>query len=145
MKNKFLKAAYQFDTYTENGALSHSTTGSALLDYFSKCGTYRQRKAEEVAADISAIWDESPTLALKIIFYNRLITRQQKGFLATEKVQKGQGNRSEFRQAIAFLARYHSNSFYKNLWLVPVCGTWKDLWHEDLIDVLDLGDRKSVV
>lgn len=139
MKNKFLKAAYQFDTYTENGALSHSTTGSALLDYFSKCGTYRQREAEEVAADISAIWDESPTLALKIIFYNRLITRQQKGFLATEKVQKGQGNRSEFRQAIAYLARYRSNSFYKNLWLVPVCGTWKDLWHEDLIDVLDLG------
>lgn len=137
MKNRFLKTAYQLDTYTENGALSHSTTGSALLDYFSKCGTYRNRKAKEVAADMGALWNESPELALKIIFYNRLITRQNKGFSATENVQKGQGNRSEFRQAIAWSARYRSQNFYPNLWLVPVCGTWKDLWHADLIDELD--------
>ncbi len=75
MSNKFLKNIYQYDTSTENGALSHSTTGNVLLDYFSKCGTYRDRTLEEVFATMGNLWYESPILALKLVFYNRLITR----------------------------------------------------------------------
>ena len=137
MSNKFLKNIYQYDTSTENGALSHSTTGNVLLDYFSKCGTYRDRTLEEVFATMGNLWYESPILALKLVFYNRLITRQAKGFLESDQVQKGQGNRREFRQSIIWLAKYQPESLYKNLWLIPVVGTWKDLWHEDLIDYLD--------
>lgn len=139
MSNQFLKNIYHYDTTTENGALSHSTTSSALLDYFSKCGTYRDRTLEAVFADMGALWHEDPLLALKLVFYNRLITRQTKGFLQSEQVQKGQGNRREFRQSIIWLAKYEPESLYKNLALIPVVGTWKDLWHEDLIDYLDQG------
>lgn len=137
MSNKFLKYVYKYDTTTENGALSHSTTGSALLDYFSKCGTYRDRSLKKVFATMGQLWSENPELALKMIFYNRMITRQKKGAVATERVQKGQGNRSEFRKSILWLEKYKPESLYKNLWLVPIVGTWKDLWHEDLIDFLE--------
>lgn len=137
MQNLFLEAVYQYNTYTENGAVSHSTTGNRLLDYFAKAATYRDRKPEAVAADISAMWAESPKITLQILFYLRMITRKTKGFVNSESVQRGQGNRSEFRMAIIWLATYKPRIFYQNLWLVPVVGAWKDLWHEDLLLVLD--------
>jgi len=138
MKNKFLKALHSFNTFTENGALSHSTSGSAVLDYFAKCGTYRDRDLEVVFADMSRMWAESPLRTLQVIFYNRMISRVAKGMVASEKVQSGQGNRSEFRASLVWLAKFKPAVLYANLWLVPVAGAWKDLWHEELIDSLDL-------
>lgn len=135
--NLFLTAIRQYDTYTENGAVSNSTTGNALVDYFAKCATYRRRKDEEVFADISAIWAESPKITLQIVFYLRIITRKTKGFFNSETVQRGQGNRSEFRSAIKWLSKYQPDIFYQNLWLIPIAGVWKDLWHKGLIEVLD--------
>lgn len=137
MKNLFLQAVAKYNTYTENGAISHSTTGDALVDYFAKAGTYRDREIKDVYADVSRIWAESPLLSLQILFYLRNITRNTKGFFQSEKVQKGQGVRDEFRKAISWVAKYKADTFYKNIWLVPVVGTWKDLWHIDLIDHLD--------
>ncbi len=137
IKNEFLAATKQFDAYTENGALSHSTTGTALLDYFSKAGTYRDRTIETVHADVSKMWAESPMATLQMLFYMRLVTRSTKGFFASEDVQKGQGIRDEYRKAISWIAKFHPAEFQKNMWLMPVVGCWKDLWHSDLIDVLD--------
>ncbi len=137
MKNQFLTAVTKYDTYTENGAISHSTTGSGLLDYFSKSGTYRDRELEASFSDMGRLWAESPKLTLKIIFYNRIISRKIEGAISTETVQKGQGNRSEFRNAIVWLARYQKATLEKNLWLIPLVGTWKDLWHTDLINEID--------
>jgi hypothetical protein len=137
MNNAFLEAVAQHDTYTENMAISHSTTGDALLDYFAKAGTFRDRPVEDVHADVSRIWAESPQVALQILFYLRMVTRTTKGFFASEKVQKGQGVRDEFRKAVAWVASYHPEVFYTNMWLMPIVGCWKDLWHTDLIDVLD--------
>ena len=136
-KNAFLSAVAKHDTYTENGAVSNSTTGDALLDYFAKAGTFRGREQSEVDADVSRIWGESPQIALQLLFYLRMVTRSTQGFFASEKVQKGQGARDEFRKAIAWVAKYHSEAFDQNMWLMPVVGCWKDLWHADLIDVLD--------
>lgn len=138
--NKFLDATKSYNTFTENGALSHSTTKSAILDYFGKSGTYRGRSLQDVYADVSAAWGESPDLTLKVIFYNRIITRKAKGFgedLVVEKVQRGQGARDEFRKAIGWVAKYHENTWARNAWLIPVVGCWKDLWHEDTIDVFN--------
>lgn len=135
--NQFLSKIHNPTAYTENGAISNATTGSALLNYFSKCGTYRDRTMEEVTADLNKAWAESPQLALQIIFYNRIVSRKVKGFVETEKVQKGQGNRSEFRMGLAWLAVYQEAALYANLWLIPVVGSWKDLWHEDLLKILN--------
>lgn len=135
--NQFLQKVFSPNARTENGAISHASTGSALLDYFSKCSTYRNRSLYEVSADMKRVWKESPEMALQMVFYNRLITRKVNGFTETESVQKGQGNRSEFRQCIIWLVRNKPDTLYKNLWLIPVVGTWKDLWHEELIDKLN--------
>jgi len=137
MSNLFLTAIQQYNTYTENGAVSHGTTGDALVDYFAKCATYRNRPEVMVYADLSRIWAEAPKITLQIMLYLRLITRKPKGFFASEKVQMGQGNRSEFRTGIKWLATYQPDVFYKNLWLLPVAGCWKDLWHKDLLQVLN--------
>lgn len=140
-KNLFLEAVNQYNFYTENGAVSHATTGDALVDYFAKAGTYRDRKLKDVYANISLAWNESPLLTLQMLLYLRMITRNTDGFFDSETVQKGQGNRDEFRKAIGWVAKYEPKAFYNNMWLIPVVGTWKDLWHEDLINILD---RKNV-
>lgn len=140
-QNPFLLAVQKYDSYTENGAVSHSTTGNALVDYFAKAGTYRRRELKDVFADMGKIWGESPLIAMQILFYMRMISRKTKGFVETDNVQRGQGVRDEFRKAVQWLARYQPTIFYKNLWLLPLIGSWKDLWHEELIDVLD---RKAV-
>ncbi len=137
MLNKFLNRLYQKDTYTQNGALSNSTTGASTLDYFAKCGTFRNRELKEVFANLSKMWAEAPYQALRIIFYNRLITRKIAGAQPTEQVQKGQGNRSEFRKSLIWLARYQPDTLYRNLHLVPLVGNWKDLWHEEVVYNLD--------
>ncbi len=144
-KNAFLQAIQKRDFFTENGALSNSTTGSSLVDYFAKCGTYRDRSEQEVFADISAMWADSPLIALMIVFYVRLISRNTEGFFASETVQKGQGARDEFRKALRWFALSQPETLYKNLWLVPVVGRWSDLWHDDLIDVLDRAQVYALV
>ena len=94
--NLFLEKVYTHNTFTENGALSNSTTGDPFLDYFSKCGTYRGRELDEVFADASRMYAISPELTLKMILYLRLITRKTKGFHHSSGIQKGMGNRDEF-------------------------------------------------
>ena len=136
-KNKFLHGSSRF---TENGAVSNPTTGHTVLDYFSKSGAYRDRKQTDVDADLNRMWAESPRLTLSVMFYNRLITRRVSGRYATEKVQKGQGARDEFRKGLVWLARYHPTVLFANLWLIPVVGRWADLWHDDLIEVLQPRD-----
>ena len=135
--NMFIEKIYTRNSFTENGAVSHSTTGDVFLDYFSKCGTYRDRDLEEVFSDISAMYAKSPVLTLKMIFYLRLITRKTKGFYNSSGIQKGMGNRNEFYKALLWLAKYEKVFLNHYLWLVPIAGTWKDLWHEDLLGVLD--------
>lgn len=135
--NKFLTTLFRANTRTENGAISNSSTGNLFLDYFSKAGTYRNRELETVFADISAMWDEDPKQALQVVFYNRMISRSIKGFIEVENMQAGQGNKDEFRKSLIWIARYYPDSLNKNLWIVPLVGCWKDLWHADLIDELD--------
>ena len=135
--NGFLTAVQSHDWFTENGAVSHSTTGDALLDYFSKSGTYSGREPIEVAADLSRAWADSPQMTLMTVFYNRMISRSPNGFADIGSVQSGQGMRDEFRKALGWMHVAHPDVLYANLWLVPVVGTWKDLWHADTVETLD--------
>lgn len=128
--NKFIHQASSYDALTQNGAVSHSTSGSPVLDYFYKVGTARNRPLETVFADFSRAYGENPLEALKVMFYNRMITRKPKGFFESEESQKGQGNRDEFVKCLKWLEISHPNVLKANLWLVPVVGCWKDLWHD---------------
>jgi hypothetical protein len=132
--NEFIKqnimSAGANNTYTENGAISYCTTGSKLIDQFGKAGTARGRDLNEVWNDQNAIWNEDKLSALRFPFYLRMITRQTTLFDGnkTSKVQRGLGARDESFKRLLWLAKYQPDTFYRNLWLLPIVGSWKDLW-----------------
>lgn len=133
MQNAFVKVATLDPTLTnvrtENGALSYATIGSALLDQFGKAGTARGRDISQVWAEQSKLWADDPETALRFPFYLRMITRQTNvNGSKTAKVQRGQGAKDESFKRLLWIAKYHPETFYANLWLVPVVGSWKDLW-----------------
>lgn len=122
-----LKAMTTNDTFTKNGAIASSSTGNALLNYFAQCSTYRGRSQDQVNLDMISIFNENPWLAMKTVMYNRLITRKPNGY---DSVQRGQGQKDEFIKSIKWLEENRKDFLYKNLWLVPVVGSWKDLWYD---------------
>lgn len=56
---------------TENGALSHKTTKSAVYDMFALGGAYRERNTEDCILLFKNALEENETLALKCLFYLR--------------------------------------------------------------------------
>lgn len=147
MNNGFIKAntigAGANGAMTENGAISYSTIGSEMLNQFGKAGTCRGRDIDDVWSEQRALWAENPEFALKFPFYLRMITRQSNiiGGEKTEKVQKGQGAKDESFKRLLWIAKYHPNEFYRNLWILPIVGSWKDLWtimsYEGVLTYLD--------
>lgn len=129
-QNLFLANLGKHAAQTANGAVSNSTTGRLLVDQFAKAGAAKGRNIQEVFADQSAIWGEDAIGALRFAFYLRMITRKTKMFGGeqTETVQRGQGNQDEALKRMLWVALYHPETFYKNLWIVPLVGSWKDLW-----------------
>ena len=130
MENLFLKNAVHYGVQTENGAKSYATTGKAIIDQFGKAGAYMGRNIDDVWTDQAMLWAEDPTSALRFPFYLRMITRQTNvsDGKKTETVQRGQGLRDESFKRLLWIAKYHPDEFYRNLWLVPIVGSWKDLW-----------------
>lgn len=115
---------------TENGAVSYATFGTALMDQFGKAASYRGRDINTVWAEQSVLWAENAEFALKFPFYLRMITRQTNigDGNKSAKVQRGAGARDESFKRLLWIAKYHPEEFYRNLWLIPVVGSWKDLW-----------------
>lgn len=149
MGNLFLKAASHHDTVTENGALSHSTMGSAMADQFAKAANYRNRNYVEVSTDQAALWSENAEMALRFPFYLRMITRKIKvndGFV-TDKVQNGQGVRDESFKRLLWIAENHNDVFWRNIWVLPIIGSWKDLFqmmHYDVMIGTNVIKRKNI-
>lgn len=101
--------------YTENGAIKHNTTKSALLDMFALGGAYRKRSDEDVILLFKNAYDENPEYALKCLFYLR-------------DVRGGQGERRFFRVAMKWLAGYDAEAARRNLQYVAEFGRWDDLY-----------------
>ena len=78
MENLFLKAVSKNDTLTENGAISNSSTGEAIIDQFGSVSSYMGRDYEAVCENQNTLWNENAELSVKFIFYLRMITRKVK-------------------------------------------------------------------
>ena len=100
---------------TENGAITHKTTKSDLLDMFAMGGAYRTRSDEDVILMWRKAFTENPVYALKCLFYLR-------------DVRGGQGERRFFRVAMKDLATYNYASAERNLKHIPEFGRWDDLY-----------------
>ena len=109
-----MKAATNFTT-TENGAITHKTTQSDLLDMFALGGAYRNRSDDDVKTLVRNAFRENPVYALKCLFYLR-------------DVRGGQGERRFFRVAIKDLVAVDKEAVRRNLIHVPEFGRWDDLY-----------------
>ena len=102
-------------TYTENGAITHKTTESALLDMFAMGGAMRERSASDVTLMFKKAYQENPKYALKCLFYLR-------------DVRGGQGERRFFRECMKWLAKNDVAAARRNLQYVAEFGRWDDLY-----------------
>lgn len=116
--NSFIKAMGSNGmTYTENGAITHSRTGSYISDIFFHLAAMRDEKSEQRITDM---WDkafkEDPQTALRILFYVR-------------DVRGGQGERRVFRIITKHMLNNKDtlNWLCNNVKLIPEYGRWDDL------------------
>ena len=101
--------------YTENGAVKHLTTRSALLDMFAMGAAMRKRSDEDIILMFRKAFAENPVYALKCLFYIR-------------DVRGGQGERRFFRICMKDLAVQNTDAARRNLKYVPEFGRWDDLY-----------------
>ncbi len=136
-ENLFLKHL-ENNTRTENGAIAFESTLSYIVDQFGLAGNYCHRSIGEVFSDMEKIWEENPTIALRFVFYLRAITRKIKvnGNYVTSSVVKGQGAKDESFKRLLWVAKYHPESFYKNISILPFIGSWKDIWQIMYFDII---------
>ena len=115
--NKFMNGLQNTTNfiYTENGALTHKTTKSDLLDMFAMGAAYRTRSNEDVILMFRKAFAENPVYALKCLFYIR-------------DVRGGQGERRFFRVAMKDLAQTNPDAARRNLEHLPEYGRWDDLY-----------------
>ena len=115
--NKFLNGLTNGANYTltENGAVTHTTTRSDLLDMFAMGAAMRKRTDEDVILMFSKAFKENPSYALKCLFYIR-------------DIRGGQGERRFFRVCMRDLATQNTEAAMRNLRHIPEFGRWDDLY-----------------
>ena len=102
-------------TFTENGAITHKTTNSDLLDMFAMGAAMRNRPVEDILLMFKKAYKENAELAMKMLFYIR-------------DVRGGQGERRFFRECIKWAAFNYTKSVRKNIKFIPEFGRWDDLY-----------------
>lgn len=103
-------------TRTENGALTHKTSESHVLDLFASCGALRSRDEQSIIKLFERAYFEDSLLTMKILFYTRGIRNC------------GIGERNTFRVILKHLANTQTESMKKNIELIPLFGRWDDVY-----------------
>lgn len=103
-------------TLTQNGALTRSTSKSALVDMFAMGGSMRTRQDSEIINMFSKALKEDPRLAMKCLFYIR-------------DCRGGLGEKRFFRVATRWLLDNYKNAPKTELIkLMSYYGSWKDVF-----------------
>jgi len=102
------------DIWTEKGAPSHSTTGSARVNFFFKAVRGLGDREDVLKSMLVNCWEEDPLDTLKLIFQ----TRDCRG---------GKGEKAIFRSSLRWLATEHPSVLAKNFQHIPFYGSWKDM------------------
>ena len=115
--NELLKNLKMDTNYalTENGAVTHVTTLSNVLDMFAMGGSMRNRSNDDVIDMFKLAYEEDKTLALKCLFYLR-------------DVRGGAGERRFFRVCLQWLAMNHKDEACHLIPLVSEYGRYDDLF-----------------
>jgi len=97
---------------TENGAVSETTTNSAVLNLFFKL--LRGVTLDTVNKLMQEAWAENPELTTKAVFHLR-------------DCRGGKGEKEAYSKCLRWLISNHPNTVLVNLEHVPFYGTYKDL------------------
>jgi len=111
--NSSFKEAMSVETaFTENGAISNASSGSALINFFFK--TVRNTPIESLERMLADAWAESPLALLKLVFHLR-------------DCRNGKAEKLQFYRALSWIAKINLTCVGTNLKHIPFFGTWKDL------------------
>lgn len=115
--NSFLNALTDANnfTLTQNGAITHCTTKSDLLDMFAMGASMRNRSDADVILMFQKAYEENPIYALKCLFYLR-------------DVRGGQGERRFFRLCTRWLAENDPDAILRNMKYIVEYGRIDDLY-----------------
>lgn len=102
-------------TYTENGAITHKTTQSMLLNMFAMGAAMRNRSDNDVILMFKNAYEENPEYALKCLFYHR-------------DCRGGSGERRFFRICYNWLAKNHREVALRNMPFIAEFGRWDDMY-----------------
>lgn len=101
-------------TKTENGAVAHKSTNSAVYDMFALGAAMRNRSDEDIILKFKNAYLENPELALKCLFY-------------IGDCRGGQGERRFFRTCFSWLVAEYPKRAEKFLAFIPFYRRWDDL------------------
>lgn len=121
MISSLLQAITTSDSRTENGAITNSTSSSALVDLFFQIGALRKQVLANDVTNIMSRFlpalNEDARKAMQILFWSR-------------DILQGAGERGFFKIIIKEMVStdFNRDILKKNLHLIPSLGRWDDLF-----------------
>lgn len=108
--DKFISAVSTKNTYTENGAITNSTTLNKCVDFFAVAGSH-----QDMLDTFLSAFGEDEQLATRILFWSR-------------DCRGGAGAKKNFQICLSWLQKNRLDIFSKIFKYVPEYGYWKDLY-----------------
>ena len=113
--DNFTNAMFSNDTFTNNGAVTHSTAGSSCLDLFFIAGASRMMSEEDIITLFMRAYREDKIVAVKILFWAR-------------DARGGAGEKRFFQVIMRYLAKMLPHIHEQLAIHIPTFGYWKDIF-----------------
>lgn len=115
LQSKLIQTLTTKDSFTANGAITHSTSLNAVLDLFFIAGASRTMEESAIQNMLTKAYSENKFLTLKVIFW-------------AGDIRGGQGERRFLRIALKWLETYHNSVLEQLLQFVPEFNRWDSLF-----------------
>lgn len=128
--DNFTNAMFSNDSFTNNGAVTHSTAGNFCLDLFFIAGASRNMPEEDIIKAFIRAYREDKLTAIKILFWAR-------------DARGGAGEKRFFQVIMRNLMTYDGGVYDQVAIHIPTFGYWKDIFiierpSEDTINWLSI-------
>ena len=124
-KSLLINAMQTKDAFTANGAVTHSTSGNALLDLFAVAGALRNNNEQQILNLWTKAFHENPEIALRMLLWIR-------------DCRGGAGERRTFRVIYKDLKERYPDAAKRVMAKVPLVGRWDDLFESGVVTDAEL-------
>ena len=114
-KSKLVNQSRLGNSYTENGAVTNSTTLDSVLDLFFIAGSARKLSNSDLERMIASSYAQDKLTTLKLLFW-------------AGDIRGGAGERRFFSVALKWLAQNHIEDLLKNIHLISEFSRWDVVW-----------------